>query len=291
MTQLRPYLYIAPSFIILLVFSIFPILVAFVISFTGMDLFGLMDWSRIKFIGIANYRELLGNIVFRRAILNTLYYVVIGVPMVICLSLTLAILINSGTSAVFKAFRAIYYLPSITNMVAVAVIWMYLYNTRAGLFNQILGIFGIDPVNWLGDQSVARVSLIFLAVWRSSGFNMLIFLAALQGIPREYYEAAKLDGAGALRRIWSITLPLLRHAILFVSITTVAGWLQFFEEPYVMTKGGPVNATMSMSLFIFQTGFTSNQFGFAAAGSFVMFVMIVAITLIQLKVSQRRDDK
>ena len=289
--MLRPYLYIAPSFIVLLVFSIFPIVLALVISFTGMNLFGLVDPSRIRFAGLANYVELLSSAVFRQTIFNTLYYVVLGVPIVVFLSLTLAVLINVDSGPLFKAYRSIYYLPSVTNMVAVAVVWMYLYNTRAGLFNQILASFGLPGPNWLGDPSTAKISLVILAVWRACGFNMLIFLAALQGIPREFYEAAKMDGASAVRRVFSITIPLLRHAILFVTITTVAGWLQFFEEPYIMTKGGPLGSTMSMSLFIFQTGFTGNRFGFAAAGSFVLFVIIVAVTGVQLWISKRGEGK
>jgi multiple sugar transport system permease protein len=219
-----------------------------------------------------------------------LFYVVFGVPFVILISLALALLINYGKSRIFKVFRAIFYMPSITNVVAIAVVWSYLYNPEFGLFNYLLELINLPGVPWLQDETMAKVSLIILAVWRAIGVNMIIFLAALQGIPKTYYEAAQLDGASDWKQLTKITIPLLRYAIFFVSITTMIGWLQFFEEPFIMTNGGPLDSTTSVALFIYQSGFQFSKFGYAAAGSFVLFIAIIVVTLIQFKFQNKETD-
>lgn len=285
-----PYIFIAPTLILLTLFSIVPILVALVISFTDMDLGGLANFNSISFIGFENYVEVLKDPVFMKAIYNTIFYVVIGVPLVILFSLAIALLINLGTSRIFKAFRVVYYLPSVTNIVAVAVVWNYLYNPTLGLFNYLLNLVGLPDVPWLTEPTIAKLSLILLALWKAVGLNMIIFIAALQGIPKSYYEAAQLDGANTWQQVTRITIPMLRFAIFFVSITTMIGWLQFFEEPFVMTQGGPLDGTLSVALFIYQNGFKFNNFGYAAAGSFVLFVCIIAITLVQLKLQKNESD-
>lgn len=285
-----PYVFIAPTLILLTLFSIVPILVALVISFTDMDLGGLANFDSIAFIGFDNYVEVLKDPVFLKAIFNTLFYVAIGVPLVILFSLVIALLINLGTSRIFKAFRVVYYLPSVTNIVAVAVVWSYLYNPALGLFNYLLNSAGLPDVPWLTEPTIAKLSLILLALWKAIGLNMIIFIAALQGIPKTYYEAAQLDGAGTWQQVTRITIPMLRFAIFFVSITTMIGWLQFFEEPFVMTEGGPLDGTLSVALFIYQNGFKFNDFGYAAAGSFVLFVCIIAITLVQLRLQKNESD-
>ncbi|NBD27403.1 carbohydrate ABC transporter permease [Paenibacillus glycinis] len=285
-----PYVFIAPTLILLTLFSLVPIVVALVISLTDMDLGGLANFDSIGFIGFDNYVEVLTDPVFMKSILNTLFYVVIGVPLVILFSLAVALLINLGTSRIFKAFRVVYYLPSVTNIVAVAVVWSYLYNPSLGLFNYLLNAIGLPDVQWLTQPTTAKLSLILLALWKAVGLNMIIFIAALQGIPKSYYEAAQLDGASLWQQVTKITIPMLRFAIFFVSITTMIGWLQFFEEPFVMTNGGPLDGTLSVSLFIYQNGFKFNNFGYAAAGSFVLFVFIIAITLIQLRLQKNESD-
>jgi len=285
-----PYVFIAPTLILLTLFSLVPILVALVISFTDMNLGGLANFSSVQFIGFANFAEVLTDPVFLKAIFNTLFYVIIGVPLVILLSLSIALLINLGTSKIFKAFRVVYYLPSVTNIVAVAVVWSYLYNPSLGLFNYLLNLVGLPDVPWLTEPTIAKLSLILLAVWKAVGLNMIIFIAGLQGIPKSYYEAAQLDGANTWQQVTRITIPMLRFAIFFVSITTMIGWLQFFEEPFVMTGGGPLDGTLSVALFIFQNGFRFNNFGYAASGSFVLFVTIIAITLVQLKLQKNESD-
>ncbi|WP_102264520.1 carbohydrate ABC transporter permease [Mesobacillus jeotgali] len=285
-----PYFFIAPAIILLSLFSILPIFVALFISFTDLDLVGIADWSSISFVGLENYKEVVSDPIFVKSILNTLFYVVIGVPLVIILSLAIALLINFGKARIFKAFRVVFYMPSITNVVAVAVVWSYLYNPHLGLFNHILNLLNLPDVPWLQDPIMAKISLILLALWRAIGLNMIIFLAALQGIPKTYYEAAQLDGANNWKQLTKITIPLLRYAIFFVSITTMIGWLQFFEEPFVMTNGGPLDSTTSVALFIYRNGFQFSNFGYAAAGSFILFIAIIIITLIQFKIQNKQQD-
>ncbi|KQO13770.1 carbohydrate ABC transporter permease [Paenibacillus sp. Leaf72] len=285
-----PYFFIAPTLILLAMFSLLPIVIALVISFTDMDLAGLADVSNISFVGMQNYLDVLTDPLFLQAITNTLYYVIIGVPSVIALSLAIALLINFGKSKVFTTFRVIYYLPSVTNVVAVAVVWTYLYNPSLGLFNYLLNLVHLPDVQWLQHPIIAKISLIILALWRAIGLNMLIFIAAIKGIPRSYYEAAQIDGASNWQQMRTITLPLLRYAIFFVSITTMIGWIQFFEEPLIMTKGGPLNGTMSVALFIYNNGFQYSKFGYAAAGSFILFISIIVITLIQFKFQNKETD-
>jgi multiple sugar transport system permease protein len=280
--------FIAPAVIILAVFSIVPIIVAFLISFTDLDLAGLANWSNVNFIGLENYYALISDELFHKSIFNTFFYVIIGVPLVIVFSLGIALLLNYGTSKLFTVFRGVYYMPSITNIIAVAVIWGFLYNTEYGLFNYLLSLLDVEKIPWLGEPTIAKLSLIVLAVWKGIGINMIIFLAALQGIPKSYYEAAEMDGANRWQVLWNVTIPLLRYATFFVTVTTLIGWLQFFEEPFVMTNGGPLDGTISMALFIYQRGFQFSEFGYAAAGSFILFVFIIFITLVQFKI--RKSD-
>ncbi|WP_099221706.1 carbohydrate ABC transporter permease [Listeria costaricensis] len=285
-----PYFFIAPALILLLLFSLVPIFLAVFMSFTDMDLLGLADYSNISFIGFENYVNLFKDPQFLQALGNTAFYVIIGVPLVIVCSLGIALLINFSDARIFRFFRLIFYAPSITNVVAVSVVWLYLYNPTFGLLNYILSFFDLGPVPWLQDPTMAKISLIILALWRGIGVNMLIFLAALQGIPKEYYEAAAIDGANKWNRLVNITIPSLRFATFFVMITTLIGWLQFFEEPFIMTQGGPVGSTTSAALFIYQNGFQLNKFGYASAGSIILFIIIITITIIQFKFQQRHDD-
>nr|WP_241840661.1 sugar ABC transporter permease [Fictibacillus sp. S7] len=285
-----PYFFIAPALLLLGLFSLFPIVVALVISFTDISLESLGDWSSIRFVGLENYLEVFKDPIFMKSLFNTLFYVIIGVPLVIICSLAIALLINFGKARIFRAFRVIFYMPSITNVVAVAVVWSYLYNPQLGLFNYVLNFLHLPSIPWLTDPTMSKVSLIALAVWRGIGVNMIIFLAALQGIPKTYYEAAQLDGATNWKQLTKITIPLLRYAIFFVSITTMIGWLQFFEEPLVMTKGGPLDSTTSVALFIYRNGFQLSNFGYASAGSFVLFIAIIVITLLQFRLQKKEVD-
>ncbi|MDK8643528.1 carbohydrate ABC transporter permease [Niallia taxi] len=285
-----PYLFISPALLLLMMFSLIPIVVAFVISFTDISLVGLSDWSQINFVGIDNYIEIMTDPIFLKSIGNTLFYVVIGVPLVITCSLGIAVLINFGENRFFQFFRLIFYTPSITNVVAVAVVWSYLYNPSFGFLNYLLSLADIPAVPWLQHPVIAKISLIILALWRAIGTNMIIFLAALQGIPKAYYEAASLDGANKWQQLFKITVPMLKFAIFFVTVTTIIGWLQFFEEPFIMTNGGPLDSTTSISLFIYRNGFQFSKFGYAAAGSFLLFIAIIIVTLIQFRMQKVKNE-
>jgi len=285
-----PYTFIFLALLLLILFSIIPIIVSLVISFTNLDITGLGNWGAIKFIGLNNFINLFNDSLFLQAVGNTLFYVVIGVPAVIALSLAIAIMINFGQNRFFKLMRLVFYTPSITNTVAVAVVWTFMYNPSTGLINNILNQVGLGSVGWLTDQSVAKIALIILAVWKAIGLNMLIFLAALQGIPKDFYEAAELDGASWWQQTIHITIPSLKFSIFFVSVTTLIGWFQFFDEPFVMTKGGPLGSTNSVALFVYQNGFQQSNFGYAASASFVMFAAIILATLIQFKLQNRQQN-
>jgi len=285
-----PYLFIAPTMILLLAFGVLPIIIALLVSFTDMNLAGLGNWSVIEFIGLDNYTKLFTDPRFWQALTNTGIFAILGVPAVVILSLIVALLLNRSSSWFFRSLRTFYFVPAITAIVAISLVWGYLYNTQFGLFNYILSLVGLPPVQWLSDPTMVKVSLVLVAVWRGTGLNIIIFLAALQGVPKEYLEAASLDGAGEVRKTIWVVIPLLRFAIFFVTITTIIAWLQFFDEPFVLTKGGPLGASTSVSLFLYQTGFSSSQFGYASAGSVVLFVIIAAITLIQLRTRRSDDD-
>jgi multiple sugar transport system permease protein len=289
-SRLTPYLFVSPAMILLIAFGIVPILVAAVISTTNMNISAFASWSNVDFVGIDNYTKLFADPDFWQAIGNTGLFAVFGVPAIVVVSLIVALLLARSQSGFFKSLRAFYFIPAITAIVAISLIWGYLYNTQFGLLNYLLSLVGLPEVQWLSDPVLAKFSVALVAVWRGTGLNIIIFLAALQGVPREYLEAASLDGAGEWKKTFSIVLPLLRFAIFFVSVTTTIAWLQFFDEPFVLTDGGPLGATTSASIFLYKEGFRLNQFGYASAGSIVLFLIIAVITLIQLRL-RRADDE
>ncbi len=283
-TRVVPYAFVAPAMLLLITFGVLPILVAIAVSLTDMNLAGLGDWSIVTFIGFGNYAELFADRHFWQAMANTALFAAVGVPSVIVLSLVIALALNRSQSRFFRVLRSFYFVPAITAIVAIALVWGYLFNTQFGLFNYLLSTVGLPPVQWLSDPVVVKFSVIWVAVWRGLGLNVIIFLAALQGVPKEYLEAAAIDGASDFRRTVSIVIPLLRFAIVFVAITTMIAWLQFFDEPFVLTKGGPLGASTSISLFLYQKGFSASEFGYASAGSVVLFVVIAVVVVLQLRV-------
>jgi multiple sugar transport system permease protein len=287
--SLTPYLLVGPAVLLLLVFGILPILVAAAVSLTDLDIGGLGHPETIRFIGIQNYQTLFADPAFWGSLANTAFFVLIGVPTIVGLSLLIAIGLNHSNSRFFRALRSFYFLPAITAIVAISLIWGYLYNSQFGLINYVLGLVGLGPVPWLSDPLVARFSVAGVAIWRATGLNIIIFLAALQAVPREYREAAALDGAGAWRTTVSIVIPLLRFAILFVTVTTLISWMQFFDEPFVLLKW-PANESMSASLYIYFQGFRFNEFGFASAASLVLLAIILVVTAVQLRVRRSSDD-
>jgi multiple sugar transport system permease protein len=275
--------FVAPALAVILVFFLLPVAAAFVLSLTDYDIYALANLANLRFVGLANYQRLLANPLFWQALGNTLYFVVAGVPLSIGLSLAAALLVNSPRALFPRFYRTALFAPVVTTVVAVAVIWRYLFGTRYGLLNAALGAIGIAPVDWLGDPRWAMPAIIVFAVWKSFGYNMIILVAGLQTIPVELYEAARIDGASAWRQFRAITLPLLSPVLLLVGILTVAGYFQLFAEPYVMTQGGPLRSTVSVLYFMYEEGFKWWNLGSASAVAFVLFAIIFVFTLLQLR--------
>jgi len=269
------------------VFFVLPVLAALLLSFTDFDLYALADPRNLRFVHVRNYVRLLETPLFWQAFGNTLYFVVVGVPLSIGASLGAALLLDSPLACLKSFFRTALFAPVVTTLVAVAVIWRYLLSTRYGMINFALGHVGIGPVDWLGDPHWAMPAIILFAVWKSFGYNMVILLAGLQSIPADLHEAARVDGASALQRFRQVTLPMLAPILAVVSILTVAGYFQLFAEPYVMTQGGPLQSTVSVLYFMYEEGFKWWNLGSASAVAFLLFLFIFAVTALQLRVSRR----
>ncbi len=283
--------FVAPALVALGLFFFLPVVAALLLSFSDFDIYSLSDIRNLRFVGLDNYITLLQTALFWKALGNTLYFVILGVPLSIALSLGAALLINSKIARFKGLFRTLYFAPVVTTLVAVAVIWRYLLHTKYGLINWGLSGVGLDPVDWLGDPNWAMPAIVIFAVWKNFGYNMIILLAGLQTIPEELYEAAKIDGAGRFALFRYVTLPTLAPVMLVVSILTMAGYFQLFAEPYVMTQGGPVESTVSVLYFMFEQGFKWWNLGFATSVAFVLFLILFAITIAQLKLSQRWSDQ
>jgi multiple sugar transport system permease protein len=284
------WVFVAPALVALGLFFFVPVLAALVLSFTDFDIYALADLANLRFVGLDNYMKLLKTPLFWKALGNTLEFVILGVPLSIGLSLGAALLVNSKVARFKNFFRTIYFAPVVTTLVAVAVIWRYLLHTKYGLVNWVLGGIGIGPIDWLGDPDWAMPAIVIFAVWKNFGYNMIILLAGLQTIPDELYDAAKIDGAGSWGQFRHVTLPALTPVMLVVSILTMAGYFQLFAEPYVMTQGGPVESTVSVLYFMYEQGFKWWNLGYATAVAFVLFLILFALTLLQLRISKRWSD-
>jgi len=262
---------------------------SFVLSFTNFGIANIQDWFSADLIGVENYTNLVDDEKFLKAARNTGVFVLFGVPLTIAFGLIAAVGLNQALGRAVALFRVGYYLPVVTSIVAIAVVWRYLLAPDTGLINLALDVVGIDGPNWLGQRSTALGSIIALGVWRNLGFDMVIFLAALQGINPTLYEAARVDGARPWHIFRHITVPLLRPAILFLTVITTAGYLQLFEEPFVMTGGGPLDSTLSVSMYVYQQGFSFLNLGYASAIAYALFVAIVVLAAIQFRLL-RSDD-
>jgi len=276
----------APALLIITVFFFVPVLSALIVSLTDFDLYALADIRNLRFVGLDNYRQLLHAPQFWRAVANTGYFVAVGVPLSLAASLASALLVNSRLAYFSAFFRTALFAPVVTTLVAVAVVWRYLLHTRYGLINYALAHVGIHPIDWLGDPHWALPAIILFAVWKNFGYNMVIFLAALQSIPADLYEAARLDGASLWQEFGRITLPMLRPTLLLVSILTMAGFFQLFAEPYVLTQGGPLQSTVSVLYFMYEEGFKWWNLGSASAVAFLLFLMILAVTALQVRLAR-----
>ncbi|GGK04684.1 carbohydrate ABC transporter permease [Luteimonas terricola] len=283
------WMFVAPALLVLGVFFALPVASALLLSLTDFDLYALADPDHLRFVAFDNYIELLRTPIFWKALWNTTYFVVVGVPLSIAVSLAAALLLDSGLARARAFFRTALFAPVVTTLVAVAVIWRYLFHTSYGLVNWALGHIGIAPIDWLGDPLWAMPTIIGFAVWKNFGYNMVILLAGLQAVPRELYEAARIDGASTWRQILHITLPSLGPVLLVVSVITVSGYFQLFAEPYVMTRGDPLQSTVSVLYFMFEEGFKWWNLGRASAVAFMLFLVILGATTLLLRAGRKRD--
>lgn len=285
------WLFAAPALALIAAFFVLPVVGGLLLSLTDFDLYGVADPAAVRFVGGANYAALAHSPVFWRAFFNTLVFVVVGGPATVAAALGAAVMVTARAARLQGLYRTLLFAPVVATLVAVAVVWRYLYHPRFGLLNEALGLVGIGPVNWLGEPGTAMLAIILLAVWKNFGFSMVIFVAALQGIPESLYEAARLDGAGPWQQFRHVTVPLLGPTFLFVGITTAIGYFQLFAEPYVLTSGtgGPLDATLSVVLHMYKEGFRWWNIGYAAAVAFVLFAVILAATLLQIALRRRSE--
>lgn len=268
-------------------FFVIPALASLLLSFTDFDIYSLADLRNLRFIGLENYARLIGNPLFWQAMANTMWFVIIGVPLLVAVSLLAALLVNAKTLRWRPVWRVALFAPFVTTLVATAVVWNYLLHTRYGLINYALGKIGVAPVDWLGNPRTALPAILLFVTWKTFGYNMVIFLAALQTVPKDLEDAARVDGANFWMHFRHVTLPAIAPTILLVSILTVAGMFQLFAEPYVMTQGGPAGATVTVLYFMFDEGFKWWNLGSGSAVAFILFLCILVVTLVQLRVARK----
>jgi len=277
----------APFTIVFTAFMMGPLLSSLAMSFTDFTSRDVRSPLAVNVVGLQQYAALFADPRFVRSLLVTGIFVLVGIPVTMLVALALAVALNTGIGRLRTFFRVGFYAPTVTSIVAVSVVWRYILQPK-GLLNTVLGWFGIPGPNWLHDPAWALPALLLMAVWRNVGTLMIIFLAGLQAVPREVQEAAIVDGASPLRRLVGITLPMLRPTLLLGAVLISVGYLQFFEEAYVLTQGGPLGATTSAAFYIFE------QFGFGkyatgAAGSYVLFLAIALVSLLQFRLFRSRD--
>ena len=272
------YLFISPFFIIYAIFHVFPLGWAFFLSFQRWSGFGDM-----KFVGLDNYRAVLTETVSRAAFVNTLIFTAALVPTGVILSLVFAVLLNRRDLRGRGIFRTIYFLPYITSSVIVAIVFQEFFDKEYGWANALLRVLNLEIVPWLSDVGWAKFVIIFIANWQGLGYNILIVLGGLQGIDGEIYEAAAIDGSGRWRTFWSITTPLMRPILLFIMIIGTIGVLNLFNQPYILTKGGPQYSTLTLTLRLYQLAFGNTRYGDGAALGFLIGLLVVLVTMIQLR--------
>ena len=279
--------FVAPALLAIGLFFCIPVFAALLLSLTDFDIYALADLDNVRFVGLQNYERLFANPLFWGAMKNTGLFAVLGVPLSIAASLGAAVILNARVVKWRPLWRVMFFAPFVTTLVATAVLWNYLLHTRYGVINWAISGLGLPPVDWLGQPETSIPAILMFVVWKIFGYNMLIFLAVLQTVPDELYEAARIDGAGAWKRFTHVTLPAIGPTLLLVSIISVAGFFQLFAEPYVMTQGGPAQSTVTVLYFMYEEGFKWWNLGSASAVAFILFVCILAVTLVQLAVARR----
>jgi multiple sugar transport system permease protein len=283
-------IFLAPGLLVIGLFFLLPIAASLLLSLTDFDIYALGDLSNARFVGLRNFTRLATDPLLWISLRNTFYFVLVGGPLTLGVALAAALVLHSKLVRWKGVFRTVFFAPYVTTLVAVAIVFRYLYHPRFGGLNRVLGFFGVAPIDWLGDPHWAMPAIILLAVWKNFGYAMILFIAGLQAIPESLYEAARLDGAGAGQVFRKITLPMLAPTFLFLGIMTTIGYFQFFAEPYVMTGGGgPLNATLSTGLLMYKHGFRWWNMGYAAAIAVVLFLVILAFTVIQFRIEKRRS--
>lgn len=275
-----PYAMLFPTIVVFAVFMIYPILYSLYLSFTEFT------GGTYEFVGLRNYIELFNDLVFYKALFNTFFYLIIQVPVMIGLALLLAVLIEQKFVRGRGFFRMATFLPTITSLVAYSLVFKVLFNTNYGLINYIVEFFGGEKIQWIYSAWPARASVIISITWRWVGYNMIILLAGIQAIPTEMYESASLDGANFWQQLFYITIPAIKPIILFTTITSTIGTLQLFDEPYILTQGGPNYATITLGQYLYENGFTYLKFGFASALGYVMVIIIGLLSWVQFKVTK-----
>ncbi|WP_181397404.1 carbohydrate ABC transporter permease [Gracilibacillus dipsosauri] len=277
-----PYFFILPALLLFLAFTVYPIIASFLLSFqtrTG----GVYTFS-----GLDNYIRLFSDPIFYKALGNTFILLIIQVPIMLFLALLLAVFLNSKLLNIRGFYRVSYFTPAVTSLVAASIIFILLLNSDYGLVNYILSSIGIEKINWLTNGFWAKVSLIIVTTWRWTGYNMVILLAGLQNIPNDLYEAASMDGASPIRQFFHITIPQLKPVLLFCFVLSTIGTFQLFDEPYNLTNGGPNNATLTITYYLYNQGFNFFDFGYASAIAYVIVVFIAILSWLQFKVV--KDD-
>jgi len=257
---------------------------------TDFDIYALGDLGNARLVGLRNFARLVNDPLFWISLRNTFYYVIAGGPLTLGVALAAALLLHSKLVRGKSLFRTIFFAPYVTTLVAVAIVFRYLYHPRFGGLNRVLGFLGISPIDWLGDPEWAMPAIILLAIWKNFGYAMILFIAGLQAIPETLYEAARIDGAGRFQLFRKITLPMLAPTFLFLGIMTTIGYFQFFAEPYVMTGGGgPLNATLSTGLLMYKQGFRWWNMGYAATVAVVLGLIILAFSALQFRIERKRS--
>lgn len=276
------WVFLLPSLVLFATFTGIPVMAALGISFTQWDLF-----NPARFIGLDNYTKLFRDPIFARVMGNTAYFVLLSVPVQMLIGLGCALALNRGIRGQ-TFFRIAYFLPVVTSTIAAALVWAWLFNANFGLINALLSLVGITDVpRWLASTQWAMPAVIIVSIWQNLGYAMVLFLAGLQNIRADLYDAAAIDGARGWRRLWFITLPLLSPTTFFVLIISIIGSFQIFELVFVMTQAGPANATNTLVYYIYQNGFQFYQMGYASAAAMILFVIVLIMTLVQYALQSR----
>jgi len=280
------WIFVAPFVLTFGVFGLIPLVSSLAMSFTDLRARDIRNPFNVDFVGFANFVTVLTDESFLHALRNTLLFVVIGVPATMFIALVLAVLLNSLSRRVATFFRVGYYMPVITTIVAVAIVWRLMYQDT-GVINTILGWIGINGPNWLSDPHTALLAITVMAIWRNIGGSMVIFLAGLQSIPSEINEAASIDGADARQKFFRVTIPMMMPTILLNTILITTGYMQFFDEPFVMTNGGPLDSTTSIALQVYNQ-FKYGNYSVGAAGAYVLFVLVGILAIVQFRFFRQR---